>query len=168
MAMIDEVLEHFARAIFFKARALKSPELGPNQKKRLRKSINEDIRHCGGLIFPDMKPYGVSTAAHEEATRLNVKDICTQTWHTQTRFDAGRRTFHLEHVFPVISIMKECMSENSHEAVLRILQSRLRVAWILKKEDRELTRLGYRSKRPDPDSAYEQAGIQLLKSKDRA
>jgi hypothetical protein len=36
------------------------------------------------------------------------------------------------------------------------------IAWILKTEDRELNRLGYRYRRPDPHAAYLAAGIDLL------
>jgi hypothetical protein len=52
----------------------------------------------------------------------------------------------------------ECRSEFE---VQNVLEKELRVAWILKLEDAELTRLGYRSKRPSPDKAYSDAGIRL-------
>jgi hypothetical protein len=45
--------------------------------------------------------------------------------------------------------------------VAEVLRRELKVAWILKSEDAELTRLGFRSKRPDPVAAYEKAGIVL-------
>jgi len=51
----------------------------------------------------------------------------------------------------------------SEEAILDVLKTRLRIAWILKTEDEELTRLGYRSMRADPEAAYREAKIELVK-----
>jgi hypothetical protein len=47
------------------------------------------------------------------------------------------------------------------ENAQRVL-SAAEIAWILKDEDRELTRLKFQSRRPDPKLAYEQAKIVLL------
>jgi hypothetical protein len=91
MAAIDQLLQLFARSIFAKARALYRLELTHRQRTRLRKSIAEDIRTCGGL------------------------------------------------------------------------KARLRIAWILKRENEQLDRLGYRSERVDPEGAYREARIELLK-----
>jgi integrase/recombinase XerD len=86
-------------------------------------------------------------------------------WHDQPSFDAGREIFHFEHVVPVSAVRTACCHQNSEGAVFAILKSRLRVAWILKSEDAELTRLGHRSNRPDPDAAYRNAGIRLVPRK---
>ncbi len=74
--------------------------------------------------------------------------ICEQTWHSQSSFDKGRKVFHWEHVDPISDIQKACEAAGSEEAVREILRTRLRIAWILKREDRELARLGFRSQRP--------------------
>jgi len=97
-----------------------------------------------------------------EAESIGV-DLCAQTWHSQSSFDAGRKVFHWEHVDPISCIQEACEGAGSEEAVLEILRARLRIAWILKREDRELTRLGFRSSRPDPEDAYGAAKIVLVK-----
>lgn len=162
MAIVDQLLQLFARAIFAKANALKAWELTRNQRKRLRSSITAEIRACGGLVYPEVLAPEVSEAALQEAERRGV-NIGAQTWHTQSSFDKGRKVFHWEHVDPIACIQKACEAARSEEAVLEILRTRLRIAWILKREDRELTGLGFRSKRPDPDGAYRAANIILVK-----
>jgi hypothetical protein len=167
MAVIDQLLRLFAQSIFAKAAALKSPDLTPNQRKRLRSTITADIRACGGLLYPEALPPEVSEAALREAGRLGV-DIYRQNWHSQSSFDKGRKVFHWEHVDTISSIQEACEVAGSAEAVLEVLRTRLRVAWILKREDKELTRLGFRSKRPDPDGAYRAANIVLVKQQSAA
>lgn len=46
--------------------------------------------------------------------------------------------------------------------MLTILKERLCVVWILKTEDRELTRRGFRDVRDDPFAAYRACGIEVL------
>lgn len=70
--------------------------------------------------------------------------------------------FHWEHVDPISCIRVACEGVGSEGAVLEILKARLRVAWILKREDQELTRLGFKRNRPDPEEAYRAAGIVLV------
>jgi hypothetical protein len=86
METLDQLLELFARSILAKVNMLKDLKLGPNQEARLRKSIIEDIRTCGGLIFPDVKSPEVSKAAQQEADRISVK-ICEKNWYDQVAFD---------------------------------------------------------------------------------
>lgn len=162
MAVVDQLLQLFARSIFAKVSALRSLELTRNQHKRLRSSITAEIRACGGLLYPEVLAPEVSEAALREAERIGV-DICTHTWHSQSSFDAGRKVFHWEHVDPISCIQEACEGAECEEAVLEILKTRLRIAWILKQEDRELTRLGFRSNRPDPEGAYRAAKIVLVK-----
>jgi hypothetical protein len=163
MAVVDQLLLLFARSIFAKACALRSLELTGNQRKRLRSSITAEIRTCGGLLYPEVRAPEVSEAALQEAERMGVKDICAKTWTTQPSFDAGRKVFHWEHADPIACIQEACEGAGSEEAVLEILKTRLRTAWILKREDRELTRLGFRSQRPDPEAAYGAAKIVLVR-----
>jgi hypothetical protein len=82
----------------------------------------------------------------------------------QPGFDRGQTIFHWEHVTPVSTIQKMCEQAKSEEAILGILKTHLRIAWILKREDDELRLLGYRSNRNDPDGTYRDAKIELLKS----
>jgi hypothetical protein len=164
MAPIDQLLQLFARSIFAKARALACLNLSKRQRARLRRSITDDIRTCGGLLFPDVISPEVSRAAQQEAERLNPPvSLHDQGWYDQSRFDRGRKIFRWEHVYPVREIQKKCEQASSEEATLAILKAHLRIAWILKREDKELNRLGFRSNRPDPESAYRAAKIELLK-----
>jgi hypothetical protein len=137
-------------------------ELSPNQRKRLRASITAEIRSCGGLLYPKVLTPEISKAARREAKRLGV-DLCNHTWQTQSSFDKGRKVFHWEHADPISCIQEVCEKAESDEAVLKILKTRMRIAWILKQEDRMLTELGFRFKRPDPESAYRAAKIALVK-----
>ena len=168
MAVIDQLIELFARSIFAKTRALKAygPDLSKNQRKRLYDSIVADIRNCGGLLFPDVRPVEVSKAAQQKADGLRPPvRLCDETWHTQPRFDPGRKIFHWEHVTTISSIRKMCEEAESEEKIRNILRTRFRIAWILKREDQELKDRGYQSERPD--DAYHRAKIELLPSQDR-
>jgi len=127
-----------------------------HEKARLKESIGSDIRKACDLLAT----VEVSEAAHEEATRLDI-DLRTKGWHDQHGFDRGRELFHFEHIIPVGAICTAAIAQTSVQGVLQVLRTNLRVVWILKSEDRELTRLGYRSKRVDPDAAYRAAGIHL-------
>ncbi|WP_437956632.1 hypothetical protein WME76_35380 [Sorangium sp. So ce119] len=160
MATIDELLKPFACSLYAKACTLSSVELSPSQRARLLESMSDDIKKCTNFIEPE-----VSEAALAEAEHLRV-DLRAKNWHDQPSFDATREIFHFEHVVPVSVIRTACCGQNSETAVLAVLKSRLRVAWILKSEDSELTRLGHRSNRPDPDGAYHKAGIRLVPRRD--
>jgi hypothetical protein len=162
MAVFHQLLQLYAHSIFSKTNALARLELSPNQRKRLRASITADIRTCGLLIYPEVKLPEVSEAAQREAERIGIR-ICDMTWYNQTAFDKGRKVFHWEHVNPISCIQKSCEEAKSEEEIVDILMRQLRIAWILKREDAELTRLGYRSKREDGDSAYRDAKIVLPK-----
>jgi hypothetical protein len=166
VAIVDELLQLFARSIFAKATALKSLDLTRNQRKRLRSSITAEIRACGGLLYPEVLTPEVSEAALREAELIPV-DLLAQTWYSQSRFDRGRRVFHWEHMDPISCIQEACAAAGSEQTVLEIMRTRLRIAWILKREDRELTRLGFRSDRPDPEGAYRAANIVLVKHTSR-
>ncbi|KYG04272.1 hypothetical protein BE21_47720 [Sorangium cellulosum] len=156
MASIDDLLKPFACALYAKASTLNSVGLSSSQRARLLESMSDDIKKCTNFIEPE-----VSEAALAEAEHLQV-DLRTRNWHDQPSFDAGREIFHFEHVVPVSAIRAACCDQQSESAVLAVLKGRLRVAWILKSEDAELTLLGHRSNRPDPDAAYRKAGIQLV------
>ncbi|WP_323751453.1 hypothetical protein [Marinobacter sp.] len=156
---IHFLLLPFSQSIFAKAEALKKHEVGlrPDHIARFRESISEDIKKCSNFVVPE-----VSDEAHHEATKRGL-NLFEKNWHDQPAFDPGRKIFHLEHVQPVSAIRAMCLECDTEKEVHYTLQSHLRVAWILKKEDAELSRLGYRSKRKDPDAAYAHANIRLRK-----
>lgn len=131
------------------------------QKRFLNKAISFEIRHACDALMPDNLAPRVSLGADSEARKIGI-NLRTVDWHDQSSFDPGRRIFHMEHVVPVADIRKSCCSATSPEEVLEILKKQILIAWILKEEDRRLTRLGFRSNRPDPFAAYHAAGIELL------
>jgi hypothetical protein len=102
----------------------------------------------------------VSVAARARAADLGI-DLCQQTWHQQPTFDGGRAVFHLEHVVPVVTMRTAWLDAPDVGAMVDLFDRQFRLAWILKVEDAELTRLGYRSRRDDPEGAYREAGITL-------
>jgi hypothetical protein len=106
--------------------------------------------------------YAAGIMENEKAQLVPV-GLRAQAWHSQSRFDQGRRKFHWEHVDPISCIQEACAGAGSEEAVLELLRARLRIAWITKQEDHELRRLGFRSARPDPEEAYRAAGIVLVR-----
>lgn len=161
MAIVDDLLGIFASSIFAKSTALRSIDLTPNQRRRVRKSITDDIKACGGILYPEVKQVEVSKAAYEAAKLLKI-DLGACGWNKQSSFDKGRKVFHWEHVDPVSCIQEACLKADSPNQIAAILKERIRIAWILKSEDRELTRLGFRSRRPDPRAAYDAAKIMLF------
>ena len=156
MKGIGELLRPFAESIHAKTSALQRLQLTERQQSRFREAVSDDIKKCTNFLTPE-----VSVAAKQKAESKAV-DLFSKDWHEQHQFDPGRGVFHFEHVVPVLSIRKMCERAHSSEEILSILLRNLRVAWILKEEDRKLSSLGYRSKRPDPNEAYRHAGIKLL------
>lgn len=157
---MHELLGIFARSIHTKVSGLKELETTPTseQTARLLESISDDIRKCTDFI-----PVFVSKSAKVEAERLVPPvNLFGETWHSQPRFDKGRRIFQFEHVVPVSSVRELCLESECEEAVFAILSTRLKVAWILKSENDRLNELGYTVERPDPEAAYREAGITLI------
>ena len=152
-ATMRDWVQPFATSISAKVSAL-DLGLDENQRRRLRESISDDIRKCTDCLIPD-----VSRAALEKATAVGI-DLYAMGWHDQHRFDVGRTTFLFEHVVPVGVIREECIESRSESAIIDILMTRSRVAWILRTEDAALTDRGYRHKR-EPQ-AYSEVGIDLV------
>lgn len=144
-----------------KAELLRDAELAPRERQRVLESISDDLKK-----FTDLIQAGVSDAALAQAERMGV-DLRTAGWHDQPRFDPGRKVFVREHVVPVTHIRRACLSAKSEEDTARCLEE-AKVAWVLREEDRMLTRLGFRSARPDPGAAYRAAGISLVGVTDEA
>ena len=157
---LEDVMRPFVAAIVAK-RPLLDLALSNRQRRRVLESISGDLRKLGDVVTPTLIAPLVSIAAREAAERKGI-DLCQEDWHSQTRFDPGRGLFHVEHVTTVSALRDVCLRAPSPEALIRSLTTGIRIAWILKAEDAELTRLGYRSHRPDPGVAYRQAGIDLV------
>jgi hypothetical protein len=159
--MKDGVSRAFARSIFAKAELLRTTELAQRDRQRVLESISDDLKK-----FTDLIQAGVSDAALAQAERMGV-DLRTVGWHDQPRFDPGRRVFVREHVVPVNHIRAACLEAESEEETARCLEE-AKVAWVLREEDRMLTRLGFRTVRPNPRAAYQAAGISLSGLTDEA
>jgi hypothetical protein len=157
MPATHELLRPFAESIFVKFAAQRRLQLSARELPPFRESICDDIKKCSNFLV-----FEVSEAAQREAETLGV-DLCHKNWHDQPSFDRDRRTFHFEHVKPVKAVYDLCSEAKSPEEILEVLVQNMRVAWILKNEDDKLTGLGYRSKRPNPDAAYAEAGINLVR-----
>lgn len=149
----------FAAGMLPKVEWLRTVAHSARQRSALHGSLNQELRKlCDALGTDGLKPL-VSTAAAETASAKDI-DLCVQDWHAQARFDPGRGVFHLEHVVPIGSVRARVLASHDLDEILDALEQ-LRVAWILKSENAELTRLGFRSTRPDPEAAYAEAGIVL-------
>ncbi|WP_129305283.1 hypothetical protein [Streptomyces sp. L2] len=151
----------FAQGLLDKARALAELDLNQHQRARLRESVSVDVRKLCDLLVPDARLPEVSTAAAESAAGLGV-DLRRETWHSQPKFDPGRARFHYEHMNPVGEIVSRLGAVECAGDVVALISESLRLAWITKEEDRRLTALGFRQRRPDPAAAYARAGITLL------
>ena len=156
------LMDPFATSIFAKASALRQlgGALSVAQKRRLSESMSEDVKKA-----TNFHPHDVSEAAAEEARRLGVEDLSEKTWHDQTKFDPKRERFIVEHMVPVSALVYACLNQPDERGVLDVLTERLRVVWLLRREDREITLLGFRHKRPDPDEAYRLAGVRMVPRK---
>lgn len=157
MPSLDELLKPFAESIFIKVTAARKMNLEGSQLARFEESVMDDIKKVSNFV-----PRKVSEAAYHEAIRRGV-DLGEMNWHNQPSFDSGRTngTFHHEHRVPVSALRAECFQQQSVDGILEVLRNKLQVVWILKSEDAELTRLGFKTLRPDPDEAYRQAQIVL-------
>jgi hypothetical protein len=117
-------------------------------------------RHIEEFVIPE-----VSIRAHREAEALGLGDLSTYRWTDQTDHmgDKGRRVFHWEHVLPVSEMKRRLLaiSEPDINEIVYILKS-ADVAWILKEEDADLTRLKLSQRRDgNPWDAYRKAGIEM-------
>jgi hypothetical protein len=152
----------YGRSAYVKARLLRGADLSSAQRAAVRRAINKDVRHFGDLVIPDLLRPLTSRAAVDAARDLGV-DLCRQTWASQLSFDTGRASgkFHLEHVVPVDMQVDEIIAATTAAGAGQVLLAS-RVAWILKVENARLTDGGHSRRRPNPDAAYEGAGIELV------
>jgi hypothetical protein len=153
--MTDEATATFAKAICVKANALRSATLTQDEQRELKTAISFDIRIYGNLKTPM-----ISRKAQLKADELSIP-IRDMRWRNQTKYDEGRRMFHLEHFHTVKDIRDACVNAQSEAGIITILENSTLV-WILKDEDKLLNSNGQRNSRDDPHQAYRDAGIELL------
>jgi len=157
---MDHIRQHmtaFATAIAAKVRALRATAATSAQQQRLRESISDDIKKA-----TNFHPHHQSVAAQDFASSSGI-DLTGKTWHDQHHFDPKRRIFVVEHKRTVGSIRELCIQAEAEDRILEILTKEICAVWVLREEDDRLTRLGFRVRRPDPDDAYRQAGIEIAK-----
>ncbi len=152
----------FARSFLAKASLGREWSLSTRQTSRLNESLSIDLRKFCDIVVPALRRPEVSIAALRTADEIGI-DLCQMTWHEQAAFDHGRVVFHCEHVMPIRSLREKCKALDTAEEIVDALDADLRVAWILKGEDRDLTAAGYAFNRPDPDDAYREVGIELTR-----
>tara|TARA_X000001316_G_C922245_1_gene37224 strand:+ start:3716 stop:4180 length:465 start_codon:yes stop_codon:yes gene_type:complete len=80
-------------------------------------------------------------------------------WYKQSRYDPGRKMLLMEHKNPLEEMWQKLIAEP--DKTTSILDSENIIVWVTREEDNKLTELGYRSKRPDSDKAYQEAGIEI-------
>jgi len=160
-ATLRQVAEPFALAMAHKAQALVSLELTRTQAAALSKSMSEDVRKFHDAVVPALIPYEISEAAAAVATARGL-DLAALTYGGQPKADPRRDAFHYEHMVTISTIVAKARALADVEAIIDLLCAS-RVAWITKAENSELTRRGYNSQRDDPDAAYAEAGIRLVR-----
>ncbi len=161
VASFDDLARPFAEAVLAKSTLLATGKLNRRQQARVLESISDDLKKLCDVLVPLHRRPQVSEAADDVARHQGI-ELKGMAWHDQPRFDRGRATFHLEHVVPVSALRTRCLQAETSSDIVEILRDQIRIAWILKSEDAELTRLGFRRQRPDPDAAYRAAGIVLI------
>ncbi|HVT90299.1 MAG TPA: hypothetical protein VHD56_15715 [Tepidisphaeraceae bacterium] len=153
----DIAFEAFAASICVKFSAFERLSPGDTKARcRLLESISDDIKKCSNLTRPR-----ISQKALDKCKALGIENLQDKDWHDQPKFDPGRKIFRWEHFNPVSAIREKCHAKSEQE-IFEILKKGILVVWILKEEDKELTRQGRRIDRPDPEAAYRDAKIVIV------
>ena len=112
----------------------------------------------------DVCPRNVSKAAQVKADELNLGDLRQYHFDDGGRFPGGRKAsmLHWEHWKPAVDLRNEMLSveDPTPESMAAILM-KARVCWILQEENDKLNSLGHRTKRLDPQTCYDEAGIEM-------
>jgi hypothetical protein len=135
--------------------------------EELQRYQRHTLRHMCRELEKFLIPQISEKAANEALSRAGVdlKTFSSFGWkHQKTKLkDPDRKIFHLEHIIPVTQLANRVLEKRSEgvEDIVEILQT-AKIAWILKSEDEDLNRNGYRSVRPDPMTCYKKAKITLI------
>ena len=125
----------------------------------LKLRIDRTLRAIGTY-----QPRTASVNAQKRADELGIGDLRRFDWGDQPgkMKDKGRKIFHFEHVTPMNVIVNDIIESNCETAIKSHIM-KIKIAWILKEEDRLLTKGingSWRSKRPS--DAYKILNIQLV------
>ena len=133
--------------------------LSNTKKKRL---YSNTIKAVFRSATDDKKVEYVSKAALKKAKELGI-DLYSMTWLNQNKFDPKRKIFHYEHCNPIKELRSAVL--DTDESTQKILKRDI-VCWILKSENKELDKHGYREKRPGGwQKCYKECGIKFVKNK---
>jgi hypothetical protein len=136
------------------------------KKGYIKEIITRTIR-----MVESVSPLDVSKKAQEKADMMGIGSLYQYGWLDQKRRngmqDYNREIFHWEHFYPIQQQVDELLAleELTDEAIYHIIR-RGKICWILKEENQILDRIA-KSKRPNPEEAYQQAGIILLGKKEK-
>lgn len=137
---------------------------------------NQSFYGFAGFLDP-LVSTGVSERAHEQYEIVRQRfpaaslptDMREVTWDLQSKFDKGRKVFHLEHIYTGDMFRKAVKAISASQELAQFVRTNYRLAWILKAEDQDLNRSGYRSRRGntlgEALNAYEKCGIRLRQSR---
>jgi hypothetical protein len=136
-------------------------EYGVNQYKKSNDKKERSAIKCGIKMLIRKTEFGVkplwSKSAMIYAQENNIPlDL---EWKNQPKYDPGRKNLLMEHKNPVEEIWLKLLE--SPENIFDTLKSHHVLVWVTREEDKRLNKLGYRSKRPDSNKAYKEAGIQI-------
>ena|GEM_PF-942559 len=153
----DEEARHLADVALLLLDKHRSHPSSTVTRSLLRHLCREIEDHC---------PRYVSIAARDRAAALGLSDLREYHWDEQPHRmkDHGREIFHWDHFVPVSQLQRQLEEQGAlatQERTFGILR-RARIAWILKAEDEDLTRRGFRSHRDNPYKAYDDVKISLL------
>jgi hypothetical protein len=127
-----------------------------SEDKKEKSGLKYGIKHLMRQV--PHPPQLWSVEAKKFADKNNIPyDL---TWHQQPKYDPGRKNLLAEHKVPLEEVFKKLLKDPNNAE--QILLNNNTIVWVTKEEDSRLTKLGYRSNRPDPDKAYEEAGIQIV------
>ena len=133
---------------------------GTISNKRLLKYMIDRLLRMAGTY----QPRTASVNAQKQADELGIGDLRRFDWGDQPvrMKDPGRKIFHFEHTIPMNNIVESILESNC-ETSIRSHIMKIKIAWILKEEDRLLTKGidgSWKSKRPE--DAYKRLNIQLV------
>jgi hypothetical protein len=112
----------------------------------------------------DVAPRNASVAAQTRADELHLGDIRNYHFDHGSRFPGGRKKseLHWEHFIPAVHLKSQLLSlVNPTSDIIKPILSQSRICWITLQENSKLNSLGFKSVRPDPQLAYQQANITL-------
>lgn len=141
----------------------------PIYKKDYSKGYMKEILVRTLRMVESVSPMDVSKAAQDEANKMGIGSLYNYGWLKQNKKtgmkDYDRSIFHWEHYYPIQQQVEDLLSLESYEDedIYNVINNG-KICWILKEENRLLDKIA-KSKRPNPQEAYEKAGIILLGEK---